>query len=134
MRVQILVTITTVATATELYDFLRVLWARAGRTYCPNCKTQVERDTVDQVAAKLSQLPIASRWYALFPLPPEKKKDLSEELRDRPIEVIIWPLATDSATLSEPDLPPRQAGALKGRIKIAPDFNAPLDDFAEYES
>ena len=73
----------TVATATELYDFLRVLWARAGRTYCPNCKTQVERDTVDQVAAKLSQLPIASRWYALFPLPPEKKKDLSDELRDR---------------------------------------------------
>ena len=75
----------TVATGTELYDFLRVLWARAGRTYCPNCKTQVVRDTVDQVAAKLSQLPIASRWYALFPLPPEKKKDLSDELRDRQI-------------------------------------------------
>ncbi len=73
----------TVATATEIYDFLRVLWARAGRTYCPTCKVQVERDTVDQVAAKLSSLPIASRWYALFPLPPEKKKDLSEELRDR---------------------------------------------------
>ena len=60
-----------------------MLWARAGRTYCPNCNLHVERDTVDQVAAKLSQLPIASRWYALFPLPPEKKKDLSDELRDR---------------------------------------------------
>ena len=41
--------ITTVATATELYDFLRVLWARAGRTFCPNCGIFVERDTVDQV-------------------------------------------------------------------------------------
>src|SRR3954469_3429384 len=39
----------TVATSTDLYDFLRLLWARAGRTYCPNCGIHVERDTVDQV-------------------------------------------------------------------------------------
>jgi excinuclease ABC subunit A len=73
----------TVATTTELYDFLRLLWARAGRTYCPNCNIHVERDTVDQVAAKLAALPIASRWYALFPLPPEKSKEISETLRER---------------------------------------------------
>jgi excinuclease ABC subunit A len=73
----------TVATTTELYDFLRLLWARAGRTYCPNCDLYVERDTVDQVALKLAALPIASRWYALFPLPAEKGKDISEELRER---------------------------------------------------
>ena len=42
----------TVATSTELYDFLRLLWARAGRTYCPNCGIHVERDTVDQVAGE----------------------------------------------------------------------------------
>src|SRR5579863_7819289 len=40
----------TVATATELYDFMRLLYARAGRTYCPNDGTRIERDTVDQVA------------------------------------------------------------------------------------
>ncbi|MEO8096187.1 MAG: excinuclease ABC subunit UvrA [Acidobacteriota bacterium] len=73
----------TVATTTELYDFLRLLWARAGRTYCPNCGTHVERDTVDQVAAKLSTLPLGSRWYALFALPPEKQKDGSDELKER---------------------------------------------------
>jgi excinuclease ABC subunit A len=73
----------TVATSTELYDFLRLLWARAGRTYCPNCNIYVERDTVDQVAAKLAALPIFSRWYALFPLPPEKKKEISDALRER---------------------------------------------------
>jgi len=73
----------TVATTTELYDFLRLLWARAGRTYCPNCDLYVERDTVDQVAQKLAALPIASRWYALFPLPPEKTKEISDELRER---------------------------------------------------
>src|SRR5918999_937378 len=40
----------TVATSTELYDFFRLLWARVGRTYCPNCGTRVLRDTVDQIA------------------------------------------------------------------------------------
>ena len=40
----------TVATATELYDFMRLLWARAGRTFCPNDGTRIQKDTVDQVA------------------------------------------------------------------------------------
>src|ERR671917_641169 len=40
----------TVATATELYDYFRLLYARVGHTFCPNCKTQVLRDTVDQIA------------------------------------------------------------------------------------
>ena len=69
----------TVATATELYDFLRLLWARAGRTYCPNCGVQVERDTVDHVAAKMLAQPDGSRWYALFPVRQEKS---TEALRD----------------------------------------------------
>ena len=58
----------TVATSTECYDFLRLLFARVGRTFCPNCGTRVERDTVDQVAERLQSLPPASRWYALFPV------------------------------------------------------------------
>src|SRR5215468_4747620 len=70
----------TVATSTELYDFLRLLWARAGRTFCPDCGVRVERDTVDQVASKLLALPEGSRWYALFPVQKEKT---TEALRDR---------------------------------------------------
>ncbi|MFL6415524.1 MAG: excinuclease ABC subunit UvrA [Bryobacteraceae bacterium] len=58
----------TVATATELYDFMRLLWARAGRTYCPNDGTRIQRDTVDQVAEAMLQQPEGSRWYALFPV------------------------------------------------------------------
>src|SRR5450756_594977 len=53
----------TVATATELYDFLRLLYARAGRTYCPQCGEKVERDTVDHVAARMLAEPAGSRWY-----------------------------------------------------------------------
>ncbi|HUE01552.1 MAG TPA: excinuclease ABC subunit UvrA [Bryobacteraceae bacterium] len=58
----------TVATSTECYDFLRLLFARVGRSFCPNCGTRVERDTVDQVARHLLALPAGSRWYALFPV------------------------------------------------------------------
>ena len=52
----------TVATATELYDFMRLLWARAGRTYCPNDGTRIQRDTVDQVAEAML---CAARRFAL---------------------------------------------------------------------
>jgi len=58
----------TVATATELYDFLRLLYARAGQTYCPQCGSPVAPDTVDQVAARMLEFPAGSRWYVLFPV------------------------------------------------------------------
>jgi excinuclease ABC subunit A len=82
----------TVATATEIYDFMRLLWARAGTTWCPNCGTPVERDTVDHVATKMLAQREGSRWYALFPVvaheqpPPAKGKKAPERtatLRDR---------------------------------------------------
>jgi excinuclease ABC subunit A len=57
----------TVATSTECYDFLRLLYARVGRTFCPKCGVQVRRDSVDEAAARLLALPEGSRWYALFP-------------------------------------------------------------------
>ncbi len=56
----------TVATSTECYDFFRLLYARVGQTFCPTCGTQVRKDTVDEVAARLLALPGGSRWYALF--------------------------------------------------------------------
>ena len=58
----------TVATATELYDFMRLLWARAGRTFCPNDGSRIQRDTVDQVADAMLAEADGSRWYALFPV------------------------------------------------------------------
>jgi excinuclease ABC subunit A len=57
----------TVATSTEIYDFLRLLYARIGRTYCPVCDQRVEKDTVDRVAEQVLAFPPESRWYILFP-------------------------------------------------------------------
>lgn len=58
----------TVATSTETYDFLRLLFARAGTTYCRKCGEEVKRDTVDVVAEAMSAEAAGSRWYALFPV------------------------------------------------------------------
>ncbi len=58
----------TVATATEIYDYLRLLFARVGRTYCANCGNQVKKDTVDEVADAILALAPETRLQVLFPL------------------------------------------------------------------
>src|SRR5256714_7281752 len=58
----------TVATATEIYDYLRLLFARVGRTYCANCGREVKKDTVDEVADTIVALPPETRLQVLFPL------------------------------------------------------------------
>jgi len=58
----------TVATATEIYDYLRLLFARVGRTYCVNCGREVKKDTVDEVADTILKLPLDTRLQVFFPL------------------------------------------------------------------
>jgi excinuclease ABC subunit A len=72
----------TVATATELYDFMRLLWARAGRTYCPNDGTRIQSDSVDQVADAMLSQAEGSRWYALFPVKAPDPAALRDRLFD----------------------------------------------------
>ena len=69
----------TVGTATEIYDYLRLLYARIGRTYCINCGGEVKKDTVDEVASAILALDEGTRLNVLFPLHvpepvPEEKK------------------------------------------------------------
>ncbi len=74
----------TVATSTECFDFLRLLYARVGQTFCPTCGTRVRKDTVDEVAARLLAQPEGSRWYALFPC---GEHPTSDALRDHLFEL-----------------------------------------------
>ncbi len=60
----------TVATATEIYDYLRLLFARVGRTYCVNCGREVKKDTVDEVADAVMALDPGTRVQVVFPLQP----------------------------------------------------------------
>ncbi len=58
----------TVATATEIYDYLRLLFARVGRTFCLQCGQEVKKDTVDEVADRILALGEGTRLNVLFPL------------------------------------------------------------------
>jgi excinuclease ABC subunit A len=58
----------TVATATEIYDYLRLLYARCGTTLCLTCGGEVKRDTVDEILTRVLALPEGTRLYALFPI------------------------------------------------------------------
>jgi len=58
----------TVATATEIYDYLRLLYARCGTMICPTCGGIVKRDSVDEIAEAVLALPEKTRLLALFPV------------------------------------------------------------------
>ncbi|MBT9332731.1 excinuclease ABC subunit UvrA [Paracidobacterium acidisoli] len=58
----------TVATATEIYDYMRLLWARCGTVHCTVCDGIVRRDTVDEIAEAVLALGEGTRLHALFPV------------------------------------------------------------------
>ncbi|HZQ24216.1 MAG TPA: excinuclease ABC subunit UvrA [Terriglobales bacterium] len=60
----------TVGTATEIFDYLRLLFARVGRTYCAKCGQEVKKDTVDEVATTVLALGEGTRLNVLFPIRP----------------------------------------------------------------
>src|SRR5438128_3051666 len=60
----------TVGTATEIYHYLRLLWARAGTPHCRKCGAVVKADTVQEVVDALLALPPADALLVTFPLPP----------------------------------------------------------------
>ncbi|MHB8837802.1 MAG: excinuclease ABC subunit UvrA, partial [Gemmatimonadaceae bacterium] len=58
----------TVGTATEIYDYLRLLWARIGRTRCPQCERELRPDTPQGAADQVLALPAGTRLLVTFPL------------------------------------------------------------------
>ena len=128
----------TVATATELYDFMRLLWARAGRVMCPNDGTRIQRDSVDQVAESMLTQPDGSRWYALFPVRPEKDtavlRDRLFELRKKGFTRLfqsgkIFEFSTPESLLEIDFVKP--LFILADRIVISPDLHQRLVDTVE---
>lgn len=58
----------TVGTATEVYDYLRLLWSRVGRTHCPRCDQHVQPDTVSTAVDRVLSLPDGTKIQVTFPL------------------------------------------------------------------
>ncbi len=58
----------TVGTVTEIHDYLRLLYARAGDVYCPKCGKKIERQTVDQIVDEIQRMPEGTRLMLLAPV------------------------------------------------------------------
>jgi excinuclease ABC subunit A len=80
----------TVATATEIYDYLRLLYARCGTVTCLHCGGIVRHDTVDEIVATLLALPESTRAYALFPI-------VRAEIKFEPLQPAATELPPDPA-------------------------------------
>jgi len=70
----------TVGTSTEIYDYLKLLFARVGRTYSPVSGREVRKHTVTDVINEVKQLEADSRWLLLAPVHTEKGRTIEEKL------------------------------------------------------
>ncbi|HEV3484641.1 MAG TPA: hypothetical protein VG106_04485, partial [Vicinamibacterales bacterium] len=102
----------TVGTTTEIHDYLRLLYARVGRTYCRSCGNEVIRETPEVVARRLGELPAGTRLLIGFEMPVVSAVPLANPA-ERDVEVEEEEAAAPTATREldaepappQPDLP-----------------------------
>ena len=72
----------TVGTVTEIYDYLRLLWARVGTPHCPKCGKEIKQQTVDQIIDQVMALPEATRIQILAPVIRARKGEYQKLFED----------------------------------------------------
>jgi excinuclease ABC subunit A len=140
----------TVGTATEVQDYLRLLWARTGRTFCPECDREVRPDTVQSATDAILELEPGSRILVAFPLPPSVRAShqrIVENLREMGFlrvlvagetAVLDDPAATDPAAFGFDLATEASVAVVVDRLGVGPEIRERLADsvgtaFAEGE-
>ena len=72
----------TVGTVTEIYDYLRLLWARVGTPHCPVCGKEIRQQTIDQIIDQIMDLPEGSRIQVLSPVARARKGEYAKVFED----------------------------------------------------
>lgn len=72
----------TVGTVTEIYDYLRLLWARIGTPHCPKCGKEIHQQTIDQIIDQLMSLPEGTKMQILAPVVRQRKGEHVKILND----------------------------------------------------
>ncbi|KAA9110864.1 excinuclease ABC subunit UvrA [Microbacterium rhizomatis] len=72
----------TVGTITEIHDYMRLLWARIGVPHCPECGAVIQRQTVQQIADQLMELPEKTRYQIVAPVISQKKGEFVDLFRE----------------------------------------------------
>lgn len=72
----------TVGTVTEIYDYIRLLYARIGVPYCPNCGKKIEKQTIDQIVDNIMELKEGTRIQVLAPVVRGRKGEYTKQLEE----------------------------------------------------
>ena len=129
----------TVGTVTEIYDYLRLLWARVGVPHCPKCGKEIRRQTVDQIVDQIAALPQATRVQILAPVVRARKGEHQKVFDDARrggyvrvrVDGSIYDL-TETITLDKNRK--HNIEVVVDRVVIRPDQNRRLTDAVEIAS
>ncbi len=109
----------TVGTITEVYDYLRLLFARAGRPHCPVCGEPVGRQTPQQIVDQLLELPAGTRFQVLAPVVRDRKGEYAELFRE--LQSKGFARARVDGEVVPLDAPPTLEKKLKHTIEVVVD-------------
>ncbi|CAN5116823.1 excinuclease ABC subunit UvrA [soil metagenome] len=109
----------TVGTITEVYDYLRLLYARAGRPHCPTCGATIERQTPQQIVDRVLQLEEGRRFQVLAPVIRERKGEYVELFAQ--LQAQGYSRARVDGEIHTLDSPPTLAKQIKHTIEVVVD-------------
>lgn len=119
----------TVGTITEIYDYMRLLWARVGIPHCPECGEPIQQQTVQQIADQLMELPEGTRYQIVSPIVSQKKGEFVELFSELAAQGFSRALVDgEQIALSEP---PTLKKTHKHDISVVVDRLAAKDDLLE---
>ena len=129
----------TVGTVTEIYDYLRLLWARIGIPHCPKCGKEIHQQTIDQIIDQLMALPEKTKLQILAPVVRQRKgehvKTFEEARRSGYVRVRADGNVYDLSEKIELDKNKKHSiEIVVDRIVIKPDIRARLTDSVESAS
>lgn len=126
----------TVGTVTEIYDYLRLLWARIGVPHCPKCGKEIRRQTIDQIVDKIMELPQGTRIQVLSPVVRSRKgehvKIFEDAKKSGYVRVRVDGIAYDlSEEIKLEKNKKHNIEIVVDRLVIKPDLERRLTDSAE---
>ena len=129
----------TVGTVTEIYDYLRLLWARVGTPHCPKCGKEIRQQTIDQIVDQVMALPSGSRIQILAPVIRGKKgehaKVFEDARRSGYVRVRVDGILYDLSEEIKPDKNKKHnIEVIVDRLVIKPEIGQRLTDSIETAS
>ena len=126
----------TVGTVTEIYDYLRLLWARIGIPHCPVCGREISQQTVDQIVDKVLQLPERTKIQVMAPIARGKKGEYKKELADIAKQGFVR-VRVDGTVYDVSEVPPlaknikHHIEVVVDRLVVKPEIKSRLSDSVE---